>query len=152
MYKCEYAILLWYGHLFLKLIKLISCTSCHCWSIQSFHAVLKITVKLWMHILLEHEVFVVMNSHIFRCDLPKWILLSLFGFLQEFESWLQKLPESDQAEAKGFFSVIRRGPSSKLGDLNVVQFKEAYRQKLEEVARNLLEAAKAAETSRYFLH
>lgn len=57
---------------------------------------------------------------------------------EEFESWVKTLPEKDQDSAKGFFTVIQRGPDKKL---KVVPFSEAYATDLKKCAALLKEAA-----------
>jgi hypothetical protein len=55
----------------------------------------------------------------------------------EFERWVGSLPESDQAQAKGFFTVIRRDGK----DLKIVPYSEAYKEDLTKIADLLREAA-----------
>ena len=58
----------------------------------------------------------------------------------EFETWAAKLPTAQQEEARGFFTVIRRGPDKKLF---AVPYHKAYAQDLERAAKLLEEAAAA---------
>ncbi|HSS98191.1 MAG TPA: hypothetical protein VLK33_14220 [Terriglobales bacterium] len=55
----------------------------------------------------------------------------------EFERWVSSLPESDQEQAKGFFTVIRRDGK----DLKIVPYSEAYKDDLTKIAALLREAA-----------
>ena len=57
---------------------------------------------------------------------------------EEFETWVAKLPPAEQEQARGFFTVIRRGPDRKL---RIVPYSEEYRGDLERVAKLLDEAA-----------
>jgi len=57
---------------------------------------------------------------------------------EELESWMKALPREEQETAKGFFSVIRRGPDSKL---KIVPYSEAYQAGLEKAEGLLREAA-----------
>ena len=50
---------------------------------------------------------------------------------EEFEGWVKTLPEKDQEAAKGFFTVIQRGPDKKL---KVVPYSEAYKADLQKCA------------------
>jgi Peptidase family M49 len=56
----------------------------------------------------------------------------------EFETWAAKLPAAQQEQARGFFTVIRRGADKKL---TVVPYSKAYAQDLEGMAKLLDEAA-----------
>jgi hypothetical protein len=56
----------------------------------------------------------------------------------EFETWVAKLPQSQQDQARGFFTVIRRGLDRKL---TAVPYSKAYAQDLERAAKLLDEAA-----------
>jgi hypothetical protein len=56
----------------------------------------------------------------------------------EFETWVAKLSKTVQEEARGFFSVIRRGPDKKL---TIVPYSKAYGAELERAAKLLEEAA-----------
>ncbi|HKE59001.1 MAG TPA: hypothetical protein VKB46_19965, partial [Pyrinomonadaceae bacterium] len=56
----------------------------------------------------------------------------------EFNSWVQTLPEAEKQKATGFFYVIKRGPDRKLTS---VPYSEAYREYLEPAAKLLREAA-----------
>ena len=58
----------------------------------------------------------------------------------EFETWVAKLPAAQQEQARGFFTVIRRGADKKL---MVVPYSKAYAQDLERMAKLLDEAASA---------
>ena len=57
---------------------------------------------------------------------------------EEFNTWLQSLPEADKQKATGFFYVIRRGPDKKLTN---VPYSQAYKDVLEPAAKLLREAA-----------
>jgi len=63
----------------------------------------------------------------------------------EFEKWVAKLPANEAAEAKGFFSVIRRDATN--GGLRIVPYSKAYRPYLERVSRDLKEAAEATDNT-----
>ena len=56
----------------------------------------------------------------------------------EFETWAAKLPAAQQEQARGFFTVIRRGADKKL---TVVPYSKAYAQDLTRAAKLLGEAA-----------
>ncbi len=56
----------------------------------------------------------------------------------EFETWIAKLPATQQEQARGFFTVIRRGADKKL---MVVPYSKAYAQDLQRAAKLLEEAA-----------
>ena len=56
----------------------------------------------------------------------------------EFNSWVQGLPETDKQKATGFFYLIRRGPDRKL---TIVPYSEAYKEYLAPAAALLREAA-----------
>ena len=56
----------------------------------------------------------------------------------EFETWAFKLPKADQEQARGFFSVIRRGADRKL---EIVPYDRAYARELQRMAKLLDEAA-----------
>src|ERR1041384_223088 len=56
----------------------------------------------------------------------------------EFNSWVQGLPETDKQKATGFFYLIRRGPDRKL---TIVSYSEAYKEYLAPAAALLREAA-----------
>jgi len=58
----------------------------------------------------------------------------------EFETWAAKLPKAQQEQARGFFTVIQRGPDKKLF---AVPYSKAYRPDLEQAAKLLEEAAAA---------
>jgi Peptidase family M49 len=58
----------------------------------------------------------------------------------EFETWAAKLPKAQQEQARGFFTVIRRGAGKKL---TAVPYSKAYGQDLERAAKLLEEAAAA---------
>ena len=79
---------------------------------------------------------------------------------EEFESWTKTLPEDQQAQARGFFTIITRGPMTdksqhemgsapvrmlggpaKQGGLTIVPYSEAYKANLQKAARLLKEAA-----------
>ena len=57
---------------------------------------------------------------------------------QEFEAWVKTLPATQQAEARGFFSVIRR---EKDGKLKMTPYREEYRYFLDIAAKQLNDAA-----------
>ena len=57
---------------------------------------------------------------------------------EEFNSWLQTLPEADKQKATGFFHLIRRGPDKKL---TLVPYSVAYKEYLVPAAKLLREAA-----------
>ena len=57
---------------------------------------------------------------------------------EEFNAWLQTLPEADKQKATGFFHLIRRGPDKKL---TIVPYSQAYKDILEPAAKLLREAA-----------
>jgi hypothetical protein len=54
------------------------------------------------------------------------------------EAWLAKLPEKEKAEAKGFYTTVRRGPD---GALRAVPYSVEYQGELGLAARYLREAA-----------
>ena len=56
----------------------------------------------------------------------------------EFNAWLQTLPEAEKQKATGFFHLIRRGPDKKL---TIVPYSQAYKDILEPAAKLLREAA-----------
>lgn len=56
----------------------------------------------------------------------------------EFETWVKTLPAAQQEQARGFFTVIRRGTDKKL---TMVPYSKAYGQDLERAAKLLEEAA-----------
>jgi len=56
----------------------------------------------------------------------------------EFETWVFKLPKDEQEEARGFFSVIRRGTNK---NLMIVPYSTAYSPELTRLATLLDEAA-----------
>lgn len=55
----------------------------------------------------------------------------------EFERWVATLPDKDQEQAKGFFTVIRRDGK----DLQIVPFSDAYKDDLTKAANLLRDAA-----------
>ncbi len=57
---------------------------------------------------------------------------------EEFESWVERLPKSQQEQARGFFTVIRRGPDKAL---NIVPYSQAYERDLQQAAHLLQDAA-----------
>jgi hypothetical protein len=57
---------------------------------------------------------------------------------EEFNTWLQTLPEADKQKATGFFHLIRRGPDKKL---TIVPYSQAYKDLLDPAAKLLREAA-----------
>ena len=57
---------------------------------------------------------------------------------EQFESWVKTLPEKEQAQAKGFFTVIRSDPK---GGFKIVPYSDAYRDDLQRAANLLKEAA-----------
>lgn len=56
----------------------------------------------------------------------------------EFETWVKTLPEDQQAEATGFFTVVRRDDQ---GKLKLVPFSDEYKTELQQAATLLKEAA-----------
>src|SRR6185436_14401724 len=56
----------------------------------------------------------------------------------EFEAWVKSMPAAQQEQARGFFTVIRRGAGKKL---TMVPYSQAYTQDLERAAKLLEEAA-----------
>jgi peptidase M49-like protein len=56
----------------------------------------------------------------------------------EFEAWAERLPKAQQEEARGFFTVIRRGTGK---TLESVPYSRAYEHDLQRAARLLEEAA-----------
>jgi hypothetical protein len=56
----------------------------------------------------------------------------------EFETWVAKLPKPQQEQARGFFTVIRRGADKKL---TMVPYRKEYGQELTRAAKLLEEAA-----------
>ena len=63
---------------------------------------------------------------------------------QEFEAWVNKLPEADRQQAEGFFTVIRRAPG-KSHSLTTVPYSREYHDDLRSAADLLRQAA--ADTS-----
>src|SRR5688572_31390623 len=57
---------------------------------------------------------------------------------EEFNTWLQTLPEAEKQKATGFFHLIRRGPDKKL---TIVPYSQAYKDLLEPAEKHLREAA-----------
>lgn len=57
---------------------------------------------------------------------------------EEFEAWVATLSPAEQEEARGFFTLIRRGPD---GELQAIGYNHAYLGEIDEVARRLDEAA-----------
>jgi hypothetical protein len=57
---------------------------------------------------------------------------------EEFNTWLQTLPEAEKQKATGFFHLIRRGPDKKL---TIMPYSQAYKDVLEPAAKLLREAA-----------
>ena len=58
---------------------------------------------------------------------------------EEFEAWVKTLPEAERRQAEGFFTVVRRDPSSRR--LRLVPYSKEYGSPLERAARLLREAA-----------
>ena len=56
----------------------------------------------------------------------------------EFNTWLQSLPDAEKQKATGFFHLIRRGADKKL---TIVPYSQAYKDLLEPAAKLLREAA-----------
>jgi hypothetical protein len=56
----------------------------------------------------------------------------------EFETWVARMPQEQQEDARGFFTVIRRGPEKKL---YAMPYNSAYEAPLEKAAGLLEEAA-----------
>src|SRR5882672_8431645 len=61
---------------------------------------------------------------------------------EEFERWAASLPEKEQNEAKGFFTVIRRGED---GRLKTVPYSQEYKDNLQGASQLLREAAALTE-------
>ncbi len=57
---------------------------------------------------------------------------------EEFEAWVATLSPAEQEDARGFFTLIRRGPE---GQLQAIGYSHAYLGEIDEVARRLDEAA-----------
>jgi hypothetical protein len=57
---------------------------------------------------------------------------------EELEAWMKSLPEKQQEQARGFFTVVRRG---KDGELMLVPFSQEYRGELQRMSKLLKEAA-----------
>lgn len=57
---------------------------------------------------------------------------------EEFESWAKGLPEKEQEQVRGFFTVIERQPK---GGFTIVPFSAAYKARLERCGQLLREAA-----------
>ena len=57
---------------------------------------------------------------------------------EQFEVWVKTLPEKEQQQAKGFFTVIR---SDAKGGFKIVSYSDAYREDLQRAANLLQEAA-----------
>jgi Peptidase family M49 len=72
---------------------------------------------------------------------------------EQFEKWVGSLPEKEQAEAKGFFTVIRRKPGSS-DQFIAVPYSQEYKDDLTRAAALLREAAGATgnESLRKFLN
>lgn len=56
----------------------------------------------------------------------------------EFETWAARLPQASQEQARGFFTLVRRSPDSKL---TIVPYSKAYTDDLTRAAKLLDEAA-----------
>jgi hypothetical protein len=63
---------------------------------------------------------------------------------EEFERWAATLPEKEQNEAKGFFTVIRRTDD---GKVKIVPYSEEYRDDLHKASQLLHEAAALTENA-----
>jgi hypothetical protein len=63
---------------------------------------------------------------------------------EEFETWVKTLPVKDQEAAKGFFTVIQRGPDKRL---KVVPYSQAYRVELQRCSDLLKEAARLTDNA-----
>ena len=63
---------------------------------------------------------------------------------EEFERWVTGLPEREQNDAKGFFTVIRRGED---GRLKAVPYSQEYKDDLQRAAQLLREAAVLTENA-----
>ena len=74
------------------------------------------------------------GANFYPADMPK----------EEFERWVASLPEREQNEAKGFFTVIRRREG---GALKVVPYSMEYKDDLEKAAQLLREAAALTENA-----
>jgi len=62
---------------------------------------------------------------------------------EEFDRWAATLPDKDQEQAKGFFTVIRRDGK----DLEIVPYSEAYKDDLTKAAGLLREAAELTDNN-----
>jgi len=62
----------------------------------------------------------------------------------EFEAWVKTIPEKQQEEATGFFTVVRRDAS---GKLKLVPFNEEYKADLDKAGALLREAAKLTDNT-----
>lgn len=58
---------------------------------------------------------------------------------EEFENWVKTLPQEEQKQAKGFFTVVQRDPASK--KLTLIPFSEVYAPDLDRAGTLLREAA-----------
>lgn len=65
---------------------------------------------------------------------------------EQFEKWVATLPEKDQAEAKGFFSVIR-WKSAPGGELRMIPYSVEYKADLTRAANLMHEAAKLTDNA-----
>jgi Peptidase family M49 len=63
---------------------------------------------------------------------------------EEFETWVKTLPEAQQQEATGFFTVVRRDDSRKL---KLVPFSEEYKEYLDRAGALLRDAAKLTDNT-----
>lgn len=60
----------------------------------------------------------------------------------DIEKWIASLPETEQAQAKGFFTVVKHGPGGK--GFNIVPYNLEYQGELLQLAKLLREAAESA--------
>jgi len=63
---------------------------------------------------------------------------------EELESWVEHLPSAEQKEARGFFTVIRRGAD---GKLTVVPYSKEYAAELAKMAALLRKAAQSTDNA-----
>jgi Peptidase family M49 len=66
---------------------------------------------------------------------------------EEFETWVASLPQEQQEEAKGFFTIIRRQTDAGTKTLVAVPYSEAYKDNLTRAANLLKEAAGLTDNS-----
>jgi hypothetical protein len=61
---------------------------------------------------------------------------------EEIERWIGSLPDAQQRQARGFYTVVRRNPA---GGFRLVPYSEAYRATLDRLAGLLRDAARATD-------